>query len=80
MKIVKALNELSEPISIKMVQQSSEEIHLFGVAVTIPPKTICFSSVVPKVTKNIDTIKCDDVVKVEWIPKKNFNCLVCYEH
>jgi len=76
---IKMLNRLVEPTTIRMVQQGSEEIELFGVVVTIPPKIIVLSSVVPNIKADLDTIKDNDVIKVEWIPKKNFSCLVLYE-
>ncbi len=76
---IRMLKELVEPMSIKMIQQQSEEIKLFDVIIKIPRKIIYLSSVVPKITADLDKLKCNDVIKVEWVPKKNFNCLVCYE-
>jgi hypothetical protein len=78
-KNVKALVEVIEPDSLRMVQQIGEDIELFGINVNLPAKIISLDSVLPKIYKDINDLKCGDVVKVEWLPQEDFKCIVSYE-
>lgn len=76
---VKALNEITEPNSLRMVQQEGEEVELFGVNVNLPARVISLNSVLPKIHAEIESLNSGDVVKVEWLPQKDFKCIVSYE-
>lgn len=76
---VKLLNEVTEPNSVTIVQHEGEEVELFGVKVNLPAKVIRLDSVLPKVHAKIENLNSGDVVKVEWLPQKDFKCIVSYE-
>ena len=78
-KNVKLLTEATETPAIRMVQESGEKIEMFGIAVKLPEKTIYFEDVLPKIYGEIDKLKSGDLVKVEWIPQKNFKYSVSYQ-
>jgi hypothetical protein len=62
-----------------MVQQEGEEVELFGVNVNLPARVISLDSVLPKIHAEIENLNSGDVVKVEWLPQKDFKCIVSYE-
>lgn len=76
---VKMLGELTEPTLIRIVQKDVDTVALFGIVVELPPKVIILESVLPRVHGDIDKLKVNDVVKVEWMPQKGFRCSVRYE-
>jgi len=76
---VKALTEITEPNSLRMVQQEGEVVDLFGVNVNLPARVISLESVLPKIHEEIENLNSGDVVKVEWLPQKDFKCIVSYE-
>ena len=76
---VKALMEITEPTSLRMVQSSGDKINIFDVEVSLPAKVIDLDSVLPKVDGDIKDFKGGDIVKVEWLPQIGFKCTVSYE-
>lgn len=78
-KNVKALSEITDPISITMVEQAGEEVELFGINVNLPARTVSLESVLPKIHEEIKNLNRGDVVKVEWLPQKGFKYTVSYE-
>ena len=78
-KNIQALTEVVEPNSLMMVQKDGEDIELFGINVNLPVKIISLDSVLPKIHEEIKNLKDGDIVKVEWLPQKDFKCIVSYE-
>lgn len=78
-KNVKLLTEATETSSMRMVQEAGEKIEMFGIEVKLPAKIIYLEDVLPKIHGEIDKLKSGDLVKVEWIPQKNFKYSVSYQ-
>lgn len=76
---IKYLNKLEDSISMELIQEKGEKIMLFGNEFELPSKKITLDFVKPKVQGNIDKIKIGDLVKVEWIPQKQFKCTINYK-
>lgn len=76
---VKILTESTAPNSFQILQPNEEEIDLFGVKVNLPPKRLTLNSVLPKFHGEIKKLKRGDIVKVEWVPQKDFKCVVSYD-
>lgn len=75
---VKMLANMTEAIAIKM-EMPSNEIELFGVIVPLPAKIITFLQVLPLFHSDIYGLREGDIVTVEWIPQKDFECSIRFE-
>lgn len=77
-KAIKTLTEMKTPTTIKIIQQD-EVVEIFGINVELPPKAFTLECVLPKIYGEIKRLRGGDVVTVEWLPQKNFKCIVSYE-
>lgn len=78
-KNVQMLTDKTEPATMRMVEEFGETINLFGTEIVLPPRATTLYSVLPKLSVETENLKCGDEVTVEWIPQKDFKCIVSYE-
>jgi hypothetical protein len=78
-KNIELLNNIKEPLPIKLKGSKKEQIKLFKTTITLPRKIISIKSVLPKIDNDIAILKEGDVVTVEWMPCDDFSCEVYYE-
>lgn len=73
-KNIGLISNSTEPTSTKFSETTQETIKCFGVNLKLPVKAIVLTNVIPKVFLNGDKIKKGDIVHVEFIPTKGFEC------
>lgn len=73
------IKNTERPMSITFVQDSSEEVTLFGKTVGLPILEVKFENVIPKIVGDIENLKDGDEITVGWQPKENFKCVFEYK-
>ncbi len=73
------LERIDQPSTTKIVENDAEEIMIFGVRFTLPPKVITLDGVLPKLLNKLKFLKEGDIVSIEFVPQENFRCTIGYE-
>lgn len=78
-KNVRMLEQTLEPSSVCFVEREQEIINIFGTTINLPHRIMSLDSVLPRIHGEIENLQSGDVVKVEWLPQKDFKLTVRYD-
>lgn len=73
-KNIELIENSSEPTIAKISEVTQETIKCFGVSLKLPVKNISLTNITPKVCNTENKVKKGDIVHVELIPSKGFEC------
>lgn len=76
---IKQILAIEDPISMRLVQNESEKVKLFGEEITLPARIYYFKSVIPRIRAVEKKIQPGDTVTVEWIPNEESEFIVSYD-
>ena len=74
-----ALKCNAEPTTIRIEQFLGSAVILFNQEFTLPPQVTALESVTPIILDDIEKIKPDDHVLIEWLPLNNFSATTYYD-
>lgn len=72
-KNLKFLLEATEPRCLRYKEGSGYFLNIFDQQVELPPRTITFHNILPKIKEDVSKLKPGDSFNVEWIPQENFS-------
>ena len=75
---IELLKEMTTPILIKFTENNGESIECFGKKLNLPPKTTILNMVTPKISSTKEKYNQGDIINVEWVPSKDFECRIGY--
>lgn len=71
----------SEACEIKIIDQESDRVTLFGITITLPKKIYLIKNTIIKIlNKDCESIKDGDDIEIEYIPSNNYLCSIIYQN